>query len=73
MAAAYLFHLCQNHPFLDGNKRTAAMAMIVFLLINDLRPTFTADELVELTLAVAAGRRTKAECAITIASHVEPA
>lgn len=71
MAAAYLFHLCQNHPFLDGNKRTAAMAMIVFLLINGLRPTFSEDELVDLTLGVAAGDRTKAEAAVVIASHVE--
>lgn len=35
MAAAYLFHLCQNHPFVDGNKRTGANAAITFLLIND--------------------------------------
>lgn len=73
MAAAYLFHLCQNHPFVDGNKRTAAVAMIVFLVVNGLRPTFTEDGLVELTLAVAAGKCTKAEAAIAVASHVEPA
>ncbi len=72
MAGAYLFHLAQNHPFIDGNKRVAAMTMIVFLLINDLTPTFTEDELVELTLGVAAGRVAKAEVAIEIASHVEP-
>ena len=35
MAAAYLFHLCQNHPFLDGNKRAGANAAITFLLMND--------------------------------------
>ena len=34
MAAAYLFHLCQNHPFIDGNKRTGANAAITFLLMN---------------------------------------
>ena len=73
MAGAYLFHLCQNHPFLDGNKRTAAMAMIAFLLLNDVRPTFSEDELVELTLGVASGERTKAEVAMAIAAHVEPA
>jgi death on curing protein len=70
MAAAYLFHLCQNHPFVDGNKRTGAITAIVFLLLNGLRPTFTEDELVELTLAVAAGRRTKAEAAVEISAHV---
>lgn len=71
MAAAYLFHLCQNHPFLDGNQRLAAVAMIVFLILNGLRPSFTEDELVSLTIAVAGGKRTKAEAAIAIASHVE--
>src|SRR6266702_1459663 len=34
MAAAYLFHLVQNHPFVDGNKRVGAVAAIVFLLTN---------------------------------------
>ena len=70
MAAAYLFHVCQNHPFLDGNKRTAAMAMLVFLRVNGLQPTFTEDELVDLTLGIASGKRTKAEAAVVIASRV---
>ena len=34
MAAAYTFHLCQNHPFIDGNKRTALASSLVFLDIN---------------------------------------
>lgn len=34
MAAAYLFHLCKNHPFVDGNKRAAAMTAIIFLDVN---------------------------------------
>jgi len=33
-AAAYAFHLCQNHPFVDGNKRTALAAALVFLSLN---------------------------------------
>ena len=36
IAAAYLFYICNNHPFLDGNKRTALMAAIVFLRINGI-------------------------------------
>ena len=36
IAAAYLFHLCQNHPFNDGNKRTALAACLVFLAQNGL-------------------------------------
>ncbi|MGA2770780.1 MAG: type II toxin-antitoxin system death-on-curing family toxin [Bryobacteraceae bacterium] len=43
MAAAYLFHLCQNHPFVDGNKRVGANAAIAFLLMNDCEPTFDED------------------------------
>ena len=34
MAAAYAFHICKNHPFLDGNKRTALVSALVFLEIN---------------------------------------
>lgn len=36
MAAAYLYHLASNHPFIDGNKRVAAMAAFTFLLLNDI-------------------------------------
>jgi death-on-curing protein len=35
MAAAYTFHICQNHPFIDGNKRVALASSLVFLDIND--------------------------------------
>src|SRR5438046_3544091 len=45
MAAAYLFHLCQNHPFIDGNKRVGANAAITFLLMNNEAPTFDEEEL----------------------------
>ncbi len=38
IAAAYLFYICSNHPFLDGNKRTALAACLVFLEQNDLLP-----------------------------------
>src|ERR1700722_5445923 len=55
MAAAYLFHLCQNHPFIDGNKRVGANAAITFLLMNNWEPTFTEEALVESVLAVASG------------------
>jgi len=42
MAAAYLFHIVRNHPFVDGNKRTGAVASIVFLILNGI--DFHADE-----------------------------
>src|ERR1700723_4800560 len=56
MAAAYLFHLCQNHAFIDGNKRVGANAAITFLLMNNWEPTFAEKGLVDLVLAVASGR-----------------
>ena len=61
MAAAYLFHLCQNHPFIDGNKRVGANAAITFLLMNDWEPGFEEQELVDLVLSVASGRMPKPE------------
>ena len=36
MAAAYAFHLCQNHPFVDGNKRTGLASALVFLELNGI-------------------------------------
>jgi death on curing protein len=59
MAAAYLFHLCQNHAFIDGNKRLGANASITFLLMNEWDLTLDENELVELVLAVASGTITK--------------
>ena len=59
MAAAYLFHLCHNRPFVDGNKRVAANAAITFLLMNEWEPTFPEDALVDTVLAVASSSMTK--------------
>jgi death on curing protein len=70
MAAAYLFHLAQNHPFIDGNKRIAAASMIMFVYLNDRDLLCTEDELVELTLSVASGTSTKSEVAVFIASRI---
>lgn len=53
IAAAYLFHLCRNHPFLDGNKRAALGACLVFLRLNGIEPTADGPEWERLTLAVA--------------------
>ncbi len=43
MAAAYLFHIVRNHPFVDGNKRTAAVVAVVFLTMNGIE--LYADEI----------------------------
>lgn len=58
IAAAYLFYLCRNHPFVDGNKRTALATCLVFLSENNLLPNEKVDvEAWEaLTLDVAASR-----------------
>jgi death-on-curing protein len=55
MAAAGLFHLCRNHPFVDGNKRTALAAAEVFLDLNDFRLAATDAALEKVTLKVADG------------------
>ena len=54
VAAAYLFYVCMNHPFVDGNKRAALGACIVFLRLNGIAPKTDGPEWEELTLAVAA-------------------
>lgn len=61
MAAAYLFHIVRDHPFIDGNKRTGTVAALVFLLLNGREFRAPQDTLVEAVLAVAAGKMTKAE------------
>lgn len=63
MAAAYLYHITQNHPFLDGNKRTGAATAIIFLAINDIDLQADEDALVALTLTVAEGRTGKQQIA----------
>lgn len=72
MAAAYLFHLCQNHPFVDGNKRTGANAAITFLLLNDWDISISEDELVELILGVASGIMSKLALTQTLAQRCRP-
>lgn len=55
-AAANFFHLCANHPFVDGNKRVALAAAEVFLLINGSELAAGDLEVEELTMGMAAGR-----------------
>lgn len=69
MAAAYLYHLIQGHPFIDGNKRVGLMAMLAFLGLNSLRLDATEDELVDLVLGVASGRASRAEVAVFVKQH----
>ena len=56
VAAAYLFFLCRNHPFVDGNKRAALGSCIVFLRLNGVEPQSDSQAWEDLTLDVAASR-----------------
>lgn len=59
MAAAYLFHISQNHAFEDGNKRTGLVAALVFLRINGIAISTGTELLYDLTIAVATGQIAK--------------
>jgi len=63
MAAAYAFHLSQNHPFLDGNKRTALASALVFLELNENTIDDPTDMLYDAIIALATGRLGKNEFA----------
>jgi death-on-curing protein len=63
MAAAYLYHIIQNHPFVDGNKRTGAASAIIFLTTNGIEIEADEDGLVKLTLAVAESKAGKQQIA----------
>lgn len=67
MAAAYGFHLSQNHPFLDGNKRAAGMAMFTFLQLNGLEPTASEIDYYEAVMKVADSRMSKEQLAAWLA------
>jgi len=73
MAGAYLFHLVKNHPFVDANKRTGAVAAVVFLRMNGLR--ISADEAAfeALVRDVAGGKTSKAEIAEFFRQNAHPA
>jgi death-on-curing protein len=62
-ASAYAFHICQNHPFIDGNKRTGLATALVFLSLNGIEIDDPDEELYELMMKVANGKATKAEIA----------
>jgi len=62
-AAAYAFHICQNHPFVDGNKRTALASALVFLDLNKIDLEDPNEELYPLMMGVAKGNKTKQDIA----------
>lgn len=60
-AAAYLYHIAMNHPFIDGNKRTAFAVMDTFLRLNGCTLNLTDDRVYDLVMRVARGTMTKEE------------
>jgi len=60
MAAAYLFHIVRNHPFVDGNKRTGAVAALVFLIMNGMELHASEDSLEKIVRSVADEKMDKA-------------
>lgn len=70
IAAAYLFYLCSNHPFVDGNKRTALGACLVFLKLNGATPRPDSPAWEALALDVAAGKTGRDETTLRLRALV---
>ena len=66
MAAAYLFHICNNHPFIDGNKRTALAVCRTFLALNECDLDATQEEKYESFMSLARGELTEQQLAAWI-------
>lgn len=63
MAAAYLFHIIRNHPFVDGNKRTGAVAAVVFLMLNGAECHADEEAFESMVRSVSEGKMDKAGAA----------
>ncbi len=72
MAAAYLFHLVENHAFIDGNKRAGLYAALAFLDKNGIEVIADEDETADMVLEVAQGRLGKAEIAEFLRQNALP-
>jgi death on curing protein len=69
-AAAYLYHLAKNHPFLDGNKRTAFGAMEAFLRLNGYNLDFSNEAAYQMVIQVVQGEMNKEELAQLLEQHL---
>lgn len=70
LAAAYAFGIASNHPFVDGNKRSAAVVSETFLLLNGHTLTASDAEIVVAFVALAAGELSEGELAAWFAAHI---
>lgn len=69
-AAQYCVSIAKNHPFIDGNKRTAAATMLTFLVLNGYDPTLTNAQLFDWTLKVALDEISREELGELLRAHV---
>ena len=72
MAAAYLFHIVSNHPFVDGNKRAGLLCALVFLQLNEVEILDPEDSLYRLTYDTAAGLLDKPKISDHLRSLANP-
>lgn len=68
-AAQYCFSIAKDHPFVDGNKRTAADCMLTFLVLNRIDPTMSPEQLFEWTMQVALGALERPQLAELLRGH----
>ena len=72
MAAAYLFHIVMNHPFIDGNKRAGTHAALVFLADNGYTIELSQDEKYDLVIGICEGTVTKKQLAAAFRDNSAP-
>lgn len=70
LAAAYAFGVARNHPFVDGNKRTAWVLARLFLAMNGVKMQFTSEDAITMMLALAAGDFSEEETAVWFRDHL---
>jgi death-on-curing protein len=71
MAAAYAFHICQDHPFIDGNKRTALASALVFLELNGISISDSQDKLYKSMMNISSGKMKKEDFADILRKFTE--
>ena len=71
MAAAYLFHIVRNYPFVDGNKRTGAVAAVVFFLMNGMELEVDEDSFEKMVRSMAEGKMDKVGIAEFFSNQVQ--
>lgn len=72
LAASYAYGIARNHPFVDGNKRTAFVAAAFFLMVSGLRIRTSQQDVIDTVLALAAGTLTETDFAIWLRANTAP-